>query len=44
MKEAPSGMWRIITETATRVMADTVEALTHFEQVGMLPQTNLFGH
>ncbi|MEM9252603.1 MAG: hypothetical protein AAGB29_09675, partial [Planctomycetota bacterium] len=40
-KRSPSPF---ITETATRVMADTVEALTHFEQVGMLPQTNLFGH
>jgi adenylate kinase len=40
-KRSPSPF---ITETATKVFADTREALAHFEEAGMLPQTNLFGH
>lgn len=33
-----------ITETATKVFRSTDEALNHFEERGMFPQTNLFGH
>ncbi|MEM6331743.1 MAG: ATP-binding protein [Planctomycetota bacterium] len=33
-----------ITETATKVFKDTREALVYFDEAGMLPQTNLFGH
>ncbi len=33
-----------ITETATRVFASTDEAMTHFEQAGMLQQSTLFGN
>jgi len=40
-KKAPSPF---ITETATKVFKDTTEALKYFEEAGMLPQTNLFGH
>jgi adenylate kinase len=33
-----------ITETATKVFKSTGEALTHFEEAGMFPTVNLFGH
>ena len=33
-----------ITETATRVFRSTAEAMAHFEEAGMFPTTNLFGH
>jgi len=33
-----------ITETATKVFKSTSEALEHFEEKGMFPQVNLFGH
>ena len=33
-----------ITETATKVFKGTDEALDHFEEAGMFPQKNLFGH
>jgi len=33
-----------ITETATKVFRSTEEALAYFEEAGMFPQKNLFGH
>ena len=33
-----------ITETATRWFRTVEEAMAHFEQAGMFPTTNLFGH
>ena len=33
-----------ITETATKVFRSTQEALEYFENAGMFPTTNLFGH
>ena len=39
-KRSPSPF---ITETATKVFANTEQALTHFESQGMFAQSNLFG-
>lgn len=40
-KRSPSPF---ITETATKVFKSTAEALAYFEQAGLFPQKNLFGH
>ena len=40
-KKAPSPF---ITETATRIFSSVEEALAYFEEQGMFPQRDLFGH
>ncbi len=40
-KRSPSPF---ITETATKVFRSTEEALAYFEEAGLFPQKNLFGH